>query len=564
VRSVQPLERLVRVLLLRWLLLPAAVILILTFSYSLRIQREGVEASHVRDAVWVRAFVQVYLDGVGRFMDMVYVDGDGRVDPRSVTTIAPGPDGSPPLFYRLLVLDRDDRLLYAYPANREIGADLSGVIESATEGPGITLTAPYYSTAVDAIVVSAVRAAGRGGYRIVAELNLGVLQREVESNLPASGDAVVFVTDRYGNIIAHPETRLVEQQVNVGDLPVFRDLQPGEPSTDVARMDGRAFLQAAVQDPASGWVVVVAEPAATAFAPVAGVFLATLVALFALSVVMLFVFRRNIVRRIVRPLRRFAATLDQDPARGDPPVPLEGYFAELDTLVLRYAEMAERVAQREEALVRAAGEKEVLLREIHHRVKNNLNVIASLLSLQSGSVDSVGAARAAFDESKNRIHSIARVHESLYGGDDFSSVNMDSYVADLVGDLRVNYDPAHRIRVNIDVDRVDLGIEFAVPCGIILNEILTNAYKHAFPEGRTGEITVRFGVSEPDHYRLEVSDDGVGIPGPGGDGFRDGHGSLGRSLIEVLVNQIDGSMEVDTGAGTRYTVTWRGQGGDGQ
>ncbi len=185
-------------------------------------------------------------------------------------------------------------------------------------------------------------------------------------------------------------------------------------------------------------------------------------------------------------------------------------------------ELEQRVEQRTRDLVAAYDEihkslreKEVLLKEIHHRVKNNLQVVSSLLSLQRERVaDPV--ARKTLEESQARVRSMALVHEKLYRSRDLASVNFDEYVRDLVSTLEDSLAMRERgITITVDVGGVRLGIDQAIPCGLIVNELVTNALKHAFPEGRTGTIHVALrAVGDPalSQVELVVSDDGVGLP----------------------------------------------------
>jgi two-component sensor histidine kinase len=228
-------------------------------------------------------------------------------------------------------------------------------------------------------------------------------------------------------------------------------------------------------------------------------------------------------------------------------------FAELDILLYRFGEMTNRVHQREQQLIAAASEKDSLVREIHHRVKNNLNVIASLLSLQAETVKTVEDATVAFEESKNRIYSIARVHENLYGTDNLSAVDMSSYIRELVYDLRTAYGRDETVGIQLHVDEINLGIEHAIPCGIILNELLTNSYRHAFPDGRPGEIAISFVFLKPDRYQLTVSDNGVGLTTAEAEGPT---ASLGMRLVRILTEQLSGGIRFSGENGARFVVEW--------
>jgi two-component sensor histidine kinase len=197
-------------------------------------------------------------------------------------------------------------------------------------------------------------------------------------------------------------------------------------------------------------------------------------------------------------------------------------------------------------------EKEVLLQEIHHRVKNNLQVISSLLSLQSGYVEDPKA-HDIFRDSQNRIRSMALIHEKLYRSQDLSRIDSIEYIHHLVTYLfRVHSADIRAIALSIQTGDVSLGMDAAVPFGLILNELVSNALKHAFPGDRTGKISVDL-HTDGDQYVLLVKDDGVGFPQDLD--FRNTT-SLGLQLVNSLVKQLDGTIEMYSNGGTKFTVTF--------
>jgi len=214
------------------------------------------------------------------------------------------------------------------------------------------------------------------------------------------------------------------------------------------------------------------------------------------------------------------------------------------------AEIGER--KRAEEQIRASlREKEALLKEIHHRVKNNLQVINSLLSLQSGSM-SPGSA-AAFKESQNRIRSMALVHEKLYSSRDLSRVDFGEYVKSLTGDLKRSYVTDQTVDIVIDIAEVSLDIDAAIPCGLIVNELVSNSLMYAFGDGRKGTIRVAL-ARKSDTYTMVIGDDGAGLP-PDID-YRN-TSSLGMQLVNSLVSQIEGSIELEDMPGTTFKITFR-------
>lgn len=209
----------------------------------------------------------------------------------------------------------------------------------------------------------------------------------------------------------------------------------------------------------------------------------------------------------------------------------------------------------EDALRGAIAENETLVREIHHRVKNNLSVVAGLLSLQLEATAAGEDVLRALRETKDRIYSMAAIHEAIYDSGDFSHVSMDRYVLHLVESLRDTYRPHQNDLVDVRVDGVQLNVEHAIPVGIILNELVTNSFQHAFPPDERGSVNVTI-TQRDGSYCLEVADDGAGTTI---EGIRE-RGGLGFQLIYLLAEQIEGDVEfgtaVDGAPGTHIRVCW--------
>jgi len=203
-------------------------------------------------------------------------------------------------------------------------------------------------------------------------------------------------------------------------------------------------------------------------------------------------------------------------------------------------------------LAQSLEENETLLKEIHHRVKNNLNVIVSLLRLQEENVSDVVSARNAFEESRNRIYSMALVHESLYKAESYSEIELSQYVRTLIQELEASLSVPGGITFRLDLTPVTLDIQQAVPCGIILNELVTNARKHAFHRTENPEISVSLVRDAAGTITLTVSDNGAGLP----EGFSpEDSPTLGWTLINILVKQIGGELSVIGDGGTTVVVT---------
>jgi two-component sensor histidine kinase len=199
-------------------------------------------------------------------------------------------------------------------------------------------------------------------------------------------------------------------------------------------------------------------------------------------------------------------------------------------------------------------EKEVLLREIHHRVKNNLQVISSLLNLQVASVSSE-AARKGLVESQSRIQSMALLHQLLYQSKDLARIDLGDYLRALVDYLVGTYAAdSLRIETTLVAPHVRLDLDRSIPCGLIVNELVTNAFRHAFPAGRSGHIVVELTEQGGGRLALEVRDDGVGMPA----GVDLEHGqTFGLQIARLLAMQLDGDMKIRSDHhGTSVRVTF--------
>lgn len=209
----------------------------------------------------------------------------------------------------------------------------------------------------------------------------------------------------------------------------------------------------------------------------------------------------------------------------------------------------------EQLLLSSLREKETLLREIHHRVKNNLTVISSLFYL--GSVDAPDARTVdLLQEAQDRVRSMALVHETLYQSKNLAEVDFAEYIRSLLGYLDSTYQASSRsLSLTTDLEAMSMDVDRAIPCGLILNELVTNCLKHAFPEGRSGTISISLKSIEPDRCLLVVADDGAGLP----PGFDEGAGrSLGLRLMRSLTGQVEGCFEFRrTEPGTEARLTFR-------
>jgi two-component sensor histidine kinase len=221
--------------------------------------------------------------------------------------------------------------------------------------------------------------------------------------------------------------------------------------------------------------------------------------------------------------------------------------------MLRAGQVLKELWESQNRLVNSLREKDILLKEVHHRVKNNIQIISSLLNLQARYVKD-RQAREIIQDSRNRIESMALVHEKLFRSKDLERIDMNSYIQELASFLFNSYSKNRsQVDLKINVASVELGIDTAIPLSLIINELVVNSLKHAFPEGRHGEIGIDLAKTGANTLMLVFSDNGIGFP----DTVSFPHfQSLGLQLIQSLAQQLMGDIKVITNtAGTTFTIT---------
>ncbi len=216
-----------------------------------------------------------------------------------------------------------------------------------------------------------------------------------------------------------------------------------------------------------------------------------------------------------------------------------------------YIQSIEERKQSEKAIKEALTEKNLLIAELHHRVKNNLAIISGLFSLTIN--DNLHEdAKNVLLESRNRVRSMALIHNRLYKSDSFTDVNFDEYIHELVSEITTSYPSiSNAINVKTDINNVILNVNSAIPCGLILNELLTNAYKHAFKDKTEGEIAISF-FHQNGQYVMTVKDNGCGLPLD-----YNKKQSLGITVIEALTEQLDGKSKFSDNQGTHFELIFK-------
>lgn len=262
--------------------------------------------------------------------------------------------------------------------------------------------------------------------------------------------------------------------------------------------------------------------------------------------------------RIIPAEAEFSMINDENRGEGYIAVSLRDVSGRKD-IERQFKKLNDLLALRTAEIERLREEKDMMLKEIHHRVKNNLQMVSSLLKMQAGKISSSDEAEYIL-ASERRIHSIALIHSHLYRTDDFSRINFSEYVMDLAESLLSGFKiPGKKVLVNCDMRNICFNIGTAIPCGLLLNELIQNSIKHAFPGDMSGTINIRI-TKKIKSYSLEYIDDGIGA---GRNSLTGGPGKLGVTLINTLVEQLEGRSYTDSSHGMHFRLRFEDLQGTG-
>lgn len=407
---------------------------------------------------------------------------------------------------------------------------------------------------------------------------------------------IIYIVNQNGQVIAHPDRQIVLSNQNITDTTFFKAILQESGRKWIGTADNFSGVDVVVVSTPielTGWTIISELPLMEAYATSRQASILIPIGIIILMVISMFTFRNILDKQILQPLNLLqlgANQIGQDNLSYRIPFWRRDEFGEVITIFNEMASVLEkqrasmqehteeletRVQERtvelslsnknllnevterkvaEQIARTSLHEKEVLLKEIHHRVKNNLQIISSLLNLQTETVKDTGTLRAIRD-SQARVRSMALIHEKLYQSKNLAKIEFGEYVQSLSKDLFSSYQRAlGSVRLLVEVDEIALDLDYAVPCGLILNELMTNALKYAFPKGRKGVIHVELRAHTDRTVSLRVADDGVGFPVDVD--ITDGK-SLGFQLINSLAKQIEGKLEIKSGMGADVRVSFK-------
>lgn len=452
-----------------------------------------------------------------------------RPDPRALDSYMDAAIASSSAIAGLAVLDGRGRIVAASAASRDrIGEDLSGqpAFSLAMRGAEAVLSSPFVNPADMAVTIVAFKRLDRGA--LAAFLKLDEFSRSLAPLRLSKADRLALV-DGTSFVIAHTDPSFVREQ---------RFLRP-PPGPGVTRIeaDGRSWLATSCSVPGHDWRVIYYRDAEEAYA-IAGRLSLSLALTGAVSLALALALALLLRASFSKPFYEIIARMRMM-TNGQYNEMIRGNYAEeFSRIAEAFNRMAEQVSEREARITRELEEKTVLLREVHHRVKNNLQIMSSLLNLEAQNLRDA-ADLAIIQSGQDRIYSMSLVHELLYQTKDLSSIEMNCYAEQLLSYLLSTLDRRDLV-VETDLDSVIIPLDQALSCGLILNEMLTNALKYGIKDTPTPFLGIKLKVEGKNNVSLEVSDRGPGIRASVNPGIST---SLGFSLITSLAKQLGGFVE---------------------
>ncbi|MBN2736226.1 MAG: hypothetical protein JXR70_04540 [Spirochaetales bacterium] len=454
-------------------------------------------------------------------------------------------------FEVFLLLDHQGLVQHIYPANPDLlGSDMSlqKYFYKPYEEDDVHFSEVIFSplTGHSTLIISQRNERGvLVGFLDLKRLNDMVLE------LQEDFDLTVMVLDATGKVIAHKNRSLVEQQWNINADPEMGKLLKKETGTmEVISYDKALTIATRLSYAPMKWDIIILQSFLKIYQTVF-VFIAVILC----SLVFIFLLIFRIVRttgnyilfpvvKLIEKIKRIEQGYYDFESFGT-------YYAEINFLNASFMSMSHQIQKREQSLQNLVKEKDLLMREINHRVKNNLIMLHGLISLQQDSVDSQEGIKC-LEDAKNRIKSISMVHQMLYQTKNYGEINLKHFLLALLNELRSSFNVENSIVFEYDLQDVFIDLSQAVPCGLILNELITNSLKHGFPGGREGKIRAHLSEKNMEIY-MSIEDNGIGMNWDVEIGQSE---SFGLKLVSLLRQQLNGSITVIGENGTKITINF--------
>jgi len=448
-------------------------------------------------------------------------------------------------FRTVLFADKDGTVLASYPESNLVGFSLRNrpelsILEGQIYRGRIGLNMEGYQTLPVAIRYKNIL--------VIGELRLDWLQTLIDS-LAIGRTGYAVVADIDGTLVAHPDRKLVESRVNISNLSVIAEARAEGTSKGIFKEEGKLRIGAAKVLDDWGWILLISSRLDDTLSTISSMALVLAAGILFCSL-LFFISMRAAVKRILTPLSLLIEVV-RKMALGDYSVltTIPVSYIEIDTLAAEFTLMAAKVADRKRLLQQSIHEKELLLREVHHRVKNNMQIVSSMIALQRATIQDSEVADL-FMEAESRVQSMAMIHERLYRSEDLASIDLKDIATEL---FRATFLDSEET-LEVAGDTVQLGLDQAVPCALALNELALNAGKHGCADTTGCSVRVSI-VKTGKKITLTVADAGPGLPEDFDPVLSTG---LGMNIVQALTNQLKGTLTWGTSTlgGAEFVISF--------
>ena len=456
-------------------------------------------------------------------------------------------------FESINLLDDSGIVLNTWPLNRNyIGIDMSNhkYFKNTVEPGVIYWSDTFLSTETGHPTVALTTKCSTG--IIVAFYNLNQLGDFISVELPDEKDFIAVI-DSNGNVIAHTHKDHSILTCNLNNMKSIRASLDGSYGISEDYYMGNRGLASIMPAKNNGLIILVFKSYDRIFQNLFRIYsiflvIIALISFFFLLLILLF------VKRFLKPMNDLQKTFHTVSTGRYDMIPLSR-FSEFKDLTNSVISMVERIKKREEDLRTAVDERETLLSELNHRTKNNMQLIAGIMALYS--MKNPGSdPQGILEKIQSKIKAISLVHDNLYRSSDLSSINLKTYVEEIIPSLIDSFaDPSKRIKYRIEVEDLYLSIDYAVPCGLIINELIINSLKYAFPSADTGEIRVSSRKTGANNIEISYSDDGIGLPASSDFSSNE---TLGFTIVNSIVTtQLKGNLMIlpDDGFSCKFSFS---------